>query len=358
MPYVILKVSLKIKHFVRQSLFFSLVLGGIGFPITRAHSDILPDIEAHQFKIMPLEKSRTGRVYRFKVDAEQLPKTGSILLIEENDKPTMAFRVLNTDFDRSEFVAKRVRRYDTTSELQLNERYKTVEKIGDLVPPPPPEVGTYDPNAKPLLDPNPGKDLVNPNAKAVPPPLLDSPSTTSPPPDASSNSAPPHPVSKKVMDVEKYDDDLDSSTSPTNLKDDRVAPSLESSTKEDDGDDLSDLDSDLEVKEQKIINPYQHALGFAVGGYRNLSNFAFSGANAGGFSMFYSQITDRNLFFRKKTPQDSLSIEYGFSYYSLNNVNSHNDDYTLLPLKLELRYDIHVSETLVLFSTLVPNITG
>jgi hypothetical protein len=364
MPYVTLKVSLKIKHFVRQSLFFSLVLGGIGLPVTQARSEILPDIEAHQFKIMPLEKSRTGRVYRFKVDAEQLPKPGAILLIEENDKPTMAFRVLNTDFDRSEFVAKRVRRYDPPGELKLNERYKTFEKIGDLVTPPPPEGGLYDPTAKPMLDPNPGKDLINPNAQPAPVPTLDpfvpgtgTPPTTvipatpaTPPPAtmdaaaAATSAASPEPApAKKALDVEKYDDDLDSSTSPRNLKEDA---GIEKTPKVDsEGNDDEALDLDLEVKEHKIINPYDHVLGVSFGAYKDLTNSSLGNDNAGGFSIYYSNITDRALFFRGKVPQDSLSLEYGISYYSLDNVNGHNDDYTLLPIRIDLRYDLHLNET-------------
>jgi opacity protein-like surface antigen len=356
MPYVTLKVSLKIKHFVRQSLFFALVLLGIGFPVTQARSEILPDIEAHQFKIMPLEKSRTGRVYRFKVDAEQLPKSGAILLIIENEKPTMAFRVLNTDFDHSEFVAKRVRRYDTTGELKVNEKYQTVEKIGDLVSPPPPETGTYDPNAKPLLDGNPGKDLVNPNATPAPPPSLDPfPGTSSTAPSTGTGqSAQPGTSPKKSMDVDQYDDDLDSSTSPTNLKGDAI----DSGTKKEDPDakmpsgedaDLSDLGSDLEVKETKITDPLNHAIGFAVGGYKNVSNMIVSTDSAGGFSAYYSSVANRNLFFKKKGVQDSLSLEYGFEYYNFNNVNGHNDDYTLFPLYLNFRYDVHLSQAFAPF---------
>ena len=149
------------------------------------------------------------------------------------------------------------------------------------------------------------------------------------------------------MDVDKYDDDLDSSTSPTNLKEE--SPESGAKPKPDDSEETDTspaqdtMESELEVKENHILNPYNHSLGFSIGSFKNQSNFVFNGESAGGFSVFYSSITDRNLFFKKKYPQDSLSIEGGFTYYNLNNVNGHNDDYTLLPIKIDLRYDVYLS---------------
>ena len=324
----------------------------------QASADNLPDIEAHQFKIVPLEKSRTGRVYRFKVDAEQLPKVGNILLIEENDKPTMAFRVMKTDFDHSEFVAKRVRRYDVSSELKINERYTTVEKISDLVAPPPPETPTYDPNAKPLLDPNPSKNLVGKTDTGATPPQLspfngtDTTAANTSPPPADTGTFTPTTNNGKPLDVEKYDDDLDSSTSPTNLKGDNTmdaatpgaaaAPDVQTAT--DEG------GYDLEVKERPILNPFKYMVGFEIASMKNMSNEVFGSGSFGGFSLFFSQVIRRDLIFKKTTgPQDSLSIEYGFSYYNDDNVNGVNDDYEILPLKVELRYDMHLSESFTPF---------
>jgi opacity protein-like surface antigen len=348
---------LKIKHFVRQSLFFSLFLGGMGITLL-ASAENLPDIDAHQFKIVPLEKSRTGRVYRFKVDPNQLPKTGSILLIEENNKPTLAFRVVQTDFDHSEFIAKRVRRYDTTSDLKINEAYVTVEKLADLVAPPPAETDVFDPNAKPMLDPNPSKNLVGKSANngtTTPPPALADNSNL--PPIADNSAANPAPVPttpNKALDVEKYDDSLDSSTSPTDLKsnamDDGATPGAAAAPPP--TPDANDDGYDLEVKERPVLNPYKYMAGFEVAELKNYSNLKITGGSFGGFTAYFSQVIKRNVAFKKVVgPQDSLSIEYGFSYYSDDNVNAgSNDDYDILPLRVELRYDLHLSESFTPFA--------
>ena len=321
----------------------------------------LPDIEAHQFKVVPVEKSHTGRVYRFRVEPEELPHVGSILLIEENRNPTMAFRVLKTDTTKNEFVAKRVRRYDATRELVLNERYDTVEKISDLVTPPPPEREAYDPNASPILDPNPGKDLINPSAtpSQAPPTLDPFGDGTQIPAAPSQPTSPGESAQNKTgapLDVEKYDNDLDSSTSPTNLKTDEtvVDPghvnANEDTTLVNSGDDDSDIDpSLLEVKERKVLNPYRFSLGFMVGSLKNLSNFKTAGPSGGAFSIYFSHVVGRNVLIKNKGVQDSLSFEYGGSYYNQTDVNGHNDDYTFFPVKAELRYDVHLSETFSAF---------
>jgi hypothetical protein len=344
---------LKLKHFVRQSLFFSLFLGGMGLTLL-ASAENLPDIDAHQFKIVPLEKSRTGRVYRFKVDINQLPKTGSILLIEENNKPALAFRVMKTDFDHSEFIAKRVRRYDTTGELKINESYVTVEKLADLVAPPPSETDVFDPNAKPMLDPNPSKNLVGKSADSV--------STPPPPPALADNlaanpvpvSTPPPATPNKALDVEKYDDSLDSSTSPTDLKSNSLADAAipGAAAAPPPTPDANDDGYDLEVKERPVFNPYRYMAGVEVAELKNYSNLKLTGGSFGGFTAYFSQVIKRNVAFKKIAgPQDSLSIECGFSYYSDDNVNTGaNDDYDLLPLRVELRYDLHLSESFTPFA--------
>ncbi len=91
-------------------------------------------------------------------------------------------------------------------------------------------------------------------------------------------------------------------------------------------------------------------VGFEHASMKNMSNEVFGNGSFGGFSIFFSQVIRRDLMFKKATGvQDSLSIEYGISYYSDDNVNGVNDDYEILPLKLELRYDMHVSESFTPF---------
>jgi hypothetical protein len=349
---------LKINHFVRQSLFFSFLLGSLSLSISHARADVLPDIEAHQFKVTPLEKSRTGRVYRFKVDPEQLPKTGNIVLIEVNDKPAMAFRVLKTDALTNEFIGKRVRRYDTTGELSLNEQYPSAEKVADLVTPPPPEVGGYDPNARPLMDPNPNKNLVSATntAPTARPELNPSPdiatpvAQTTPAPQAApvENAAP---IVKK-LNVEQYDDDLDSSTSPMNLKEDSPANTNATATNTDMPDTPEmDPDADIQVKERTVINPYRYLAGISVASFMNHTNFIFANPSSSGFTGYFSNVVKRGLIYKKESPQDSLSMEYGFCAYTVETPNTTGGlgSYSLFPIRAEVRYDLYLSEMFTLF---------
>jgi hypothetical protein len=217
-----------------------------------------------------------------------------------------------------------VRRYDTSSELKLNESYQTVEKIADLIAPPPPENEVYDPNAKPLLDPSSSVTTASPSQ-----------------PDSSGPSAPTaDATSKKAMNLNQYDDDLDSGTSPVNLKEKSTVENAQAPDAP-----PTEIGKDLEVRERSVLNPFNNMLGVSVVALRNYSNFIFGSIGGGGFTAYYSNVVKRNVFFKKEYPQDSLYLEYAFSYYSVINPSGNNDSYTFLPLRTELRYDLHLSET-------------
>ncbi|MBC7398008.1 MAG: outer membrane beta-barrel protein [Bdellovibrionales bacterium] len=351
---------MKTKASVRQSLFFAAFLFSSLTPLTQglgcasARADILPDIEAHQFEIIPLEKSKTGRVYRFRTNPNQIPHTGNIVLIQEGKKPIMAFRVLKTVSETGEFIGKRVRRYDTVGELKLNERYESAEKLADLVSPPPPENPPEVIESPPLppppqsVAPQEAPPLVAPAPEVLPP---EPPPVVAPPSEAPAADVPPAPIAPppaeaappKALDVEAYDDDLDGSTSPQNLK--KGADDYG-----DDSEGLTEARSDFEVDEVSALSPFKNMLGISMGVFRNMANFNLTNPTPhNGFSGYYSHQLDHSVFVHGKRPQDSLSLEYGFIYYTRLNANSHNDDYTIFPLRAELRYDLHLSE---LFSLL------
>ena len=107
----------------------------------------LPQIDSHKFEAKAISKSTSGKVYLFK-STDVMPKTGNLILVYENDKPVMAFRVLKNENDLHHFVAKRVRRYDETGELAINRIYTSVEKLGDIIPAPPTEPTTAEPTEK------------------------------------------------------------------------------------------------------------------------------------------------------------------------------------------------------------------
>src|SRR5262245_15810248 len=120
----------------RNILFFCLLTVMTGNSGARAET--LPDIDVHEFRTVVIRKSQSGRVYLIQVPTKDLPKTGNIVLIQNLNKPVFALRVLQTDELKGEFIAKRVRRYDETAELVAGQDYLAIEKVADVLEPPPP----------------------------------------------------------------------------------------------------------------------------------------------------------------------------------------------------------------------------
>src|SRR5690606_28585747 len=120
----------KTKHFVRQSLFFALT--GMG-TATCGFAQNLPPIDAHRFQSSPVQISTSGRVYRFSTKSADVPRVGNIVLIQEDGKPSMAFRVMQSNPQKKEYVGRRVRRYDNHQRLVINRSYGSVEKIADKI---------------------------------------------------------------------------------------------------------------------------------------------------------------------------------------------------------------------------------
>ena len=59
----------------------------MGWESAQVRAEILPEIDAQQITIIPTEISKSGRVYRFKTKSGDIPKTGSIILIQYQKKP-------------------------------------------------------------------------------------------------------------------------------------------------------------------------------------------------------------------------------------------------------------------------------
>lgn len=352
-----------IKRFVRQRLFLlSLLLPLSALNNTVSYAETLPDIEAHEAQIVPIQISKSGRIYRFKMNPEFLPHTGNIILISSDHRPIMAFRVLKTDENSGELIGKRVRRYDAEHELKLEEKYVSVEKIADLLAPPPPEFGQYDPSAGPELDPNASKRLrpitneknvLDPNAKPELDPRPAKPSVENPSVPAlmgtgGKDSTDGSPKSINGMDVEKFDEDLDGSTSPRNIKLKKATPSSDSYDDEIPSQ-LVETKSDFEVEEKNVLQPFKNSISIQAGSLKNLSNFTANATTNSGFLASYGHLLDRNVFITRSKSQDSLVFEAGFSYYSRTDFTGNNDDYTIFPLRAELQYHIHFNESFTLF---------
>ncbi len=329
-----------------------------------AMAEILPSIDARQLEITPKEISRSGRVYRFKLETD-VPRTGNLLLVQIGDRPVMAFRVLKTDSNSKEIIAKRIRRYDQEGRLELEKRYLAAEKVADLVSPPQPE---NPPTSGPVVvasavprgsmsesiptAPATGANPVPETAEPAPETMAGEPKAEEPiaqePPDPNApallgddGSGGPQSGSPIVAgSVERFDEELDASTSPRNLK----------SGEEFDETPSTNAQGGPGIEEHPPVIQYEHMLGLSVGSFSNMSGFVIPGTAHNGFTAYYNEIIDRNLWFTEHAPQDSLSLEFGLGYYSRVNLLGTFDNYDVIPIRSELLYTLQFNPTFALLA--------
>ncbi len=304
------------------------------FLTVSAQAEILPDIDTHQFGATPIQKSDSGRIYLFETAAQDIPKTGNLVMVQAQKKPVMAFRVLKTDPANSQFIGKRVRRYDQVGELTLKHSYNCIEKISDLVAAPPGITEAPIPEAAPPPSPNEG----------MPPPPGAPPQSMAPPASQDDElDAKPEKRSGGKLDVNDFDDELDTSTSPVNQKkkvDDEFT----------DEDENANTKSAFEIDEAHRISPFRNMITVQIGQYKNMSNFSLgNGEGESGMGVFYSRAFAQDVFVMARAPQDALSLEMGFEYYRRINFDQANDSYTLVPLIGALRYDLHFTSSISMF---------
>lgn len=244
----------------------------------------LLEIDAQRFESKPIQKSKSGRIYLFQA-IQVIPKTGNLILLYEQDRPIMAFRVLKNDRWKKQFVGKRVRRYDQVGELAMNQAYSSIEKISDVLPGPPVE----------------GVEGSNSTQENLAPA----------PQDTELDSASP-----KTMDqIDEYE-----------------------AMDEDD-------QSPLEIDETPRVDPFNNIITFSAGYFGNASNFSTKSVNNNGFSLSYAHTLIHDLFVAKKIPQDSFSLELGLVYYRIINMDGGNDFYSMLPFFANGLYQLHLSHT-------------
>jgi len=270
--------------------------------------DALPPIDAHRFELKPVQKSTSGKIYLFESN-QVIPKTGNLILVYENEKPAMAFRVLKNDLSKKQFVGKRVRRYDQINELKMNQEYMSLEKIADIILPPPAEVAPEPSSTEPTTT-----TTGQPTTEATP---TDTPNNIDPPP--------------------ANDSTLDSSSTEAL---DQIDESLDEEGEEE--------DEALEVEESFKIEPWNNILSVTAGYFGNSSNFSGSPILNNGFSFSYAHAFAHDIFFSKKSLQDSLAVEFGGIYYRIINRDAKNDLYSLLPFYGDLFYQLHFSTSFTL----------
>lgn len=144
----------------------------------RAVEPTLPDIEAKTYDASLVRKSRSKRVWLFRAGESGIPGEGRILLLKRGESPVTAVRVLKIYGERNEFAAKSVRWYGENKSVDDGSSFVAVEKIQDVIPPPPTPQDKADLSEleKPLGTPEPvplasQSPLAVPSPVAVPSPL-------------------------------------------------------------------------------------------------------------------------------------------------------------------------------------------
>jgi len=287
------------------------------FLLPKAVQAAAQSIDAQHFDANTIQKSSSGRIYSF--ESSHLPKTGSLILIFDHDKPVMAFRILKNDAHKMQFVGKRVRRYDEAGELGLHQSYTAIEKIADSLPPPP----TIAPSD---LVANADLDLASPTKASASPSIETTKANT---PATEKNEA----VSNQNFQTPPAEDpELDSS-------------STAALNKIDENDTTPDEDLvPLEVEEIHRIEPYNNIFSISGGIFANSANFNLSSIINSGMSISFTHAFLRDVFIEKQVSKDdNLAVEFGAIFYTMVNHDLVSDVYNMLPFYVTLMYQLHFS---------------
>ena len=349
-----------------------------------------PAIAVHEFEVKPTRISKSGRVYQFTADANQLPKDASLILVQKDEKPVMAFRVLKTTANPPFIFAKKVKVYDS-AKLTLEETYSAIEKTdekniekplentgGNTAPSPvnensapltapegaPPTAPTA-PGAEAAeaaagtMDATPPGTIAPPEGYAVPPPD-DVISGFHPPaaptgeaagPNARPSTLGQHSVSSmgggQNLNVEDYDQDLDQTTSPARPGNPNKG-FISEGEDADEEEEVAPGKTEYEVEERQGLNPFNNMITVSVGYYRNISNFVLPGSVNNGLGLSYSRTFAHDIFLDPRSMEDSLAVELGFERYTQVNLAGTNDVNTINPLFVNLRYDLYFSKNFAL----------
>jgi hypothetical protein len=338
----------------------------------------LPKIDAHRFDSIPIEMSKSGRVYRFSMKSADVPRVGNIVLVEENKKPTMAFRVIRSDPNKMEYVARRVRRYDNHETLILNRPYPSLEKVADRLDAPPtnetPETILADPfKEAPAVSSTPttrprqtARVQKQSQAQSLSQHRPEPEPTLAPLPATVPESTPkiiPEPTPEPIVEStpeptpestpESTDQELDQGSASIANEIQSPTPPPEVSSIDEDLDrgaaDVGSGDDEemhFEVNEQLRLQPLGHMFAVQPGIFRNGSDFNLAGQMFSGFSFSYSVKMRDDWLIRPAKTQDALWFELGGAFYSKAELT--NDVYNLLPLRLELRWELYVNQTMAL----------
>lgn len=271
-----------------------MILFLVGAETTWAEEEKLPDIQAKTYPVTVIRRSTSNKIYLFDDVENRQPLIGRILLIKKGTEALMAFRVLRLYPSERMIAAKRIKRYGDHNILEDKEELTAIEKISDVVPPPP---TSEDKSDMAELEKHMG-------LKVLPyDPQLDAPEESP---------KPTKPAPNLLEDVEE--------TEP----DEHLA---------------------VTVEEPRIFDHYYQWLTAGFGYVRNNGpptqpgSYYFSSGN-----LRYGVTLIRLPFLDKPKLQDSIALEAGFYLYKSINFYTTGDAYTAMGVVGTLRYNLLFSE--------------
>ncbi len=386
------------KRWVGTFLLFVYLITAPSVPGSAIDSE--PAIIADTFPLVVAARSKSKQVYIFKDESEHRPALGRIILTRRGGENAMAFRVIKSYNHGSQFGGSRIRRtYANINELTVTDPLRAIEKVSDYYPPRTAEEIQQDnddlkelevdnpaliPDAEPqAADQALDQELNDPGSQALPegaPPAFDSDLDAPPeafddetfnedaPPESDQDQPPaeilpnqPEEISNARMEtagkIAAFDPDLDKGTSP--------AP---------DGFGASESETYLNqmvIEEKRPLDQDDSWMSIQAGIVRNLG-FARDEAGAiqtetfeqngqtfskpvttseyfSGAGLRYGRTLKRNFWITKGPYQDSLTLDTGFFVYKVLNYETDSDAYTVMPIIMNLRYNVHFTEGLGAF---------
>lgn len=373
----------------------------------------LPEIVATTFPVQVLRRSQSNRVYLFRDQEVRKPQMGRIVLMRRGGTNAMAFRIIRTYDQGTKFAGSRIKAYGTVTRLNVTDPLKAIEKLGDFFPPRTPEeveldeedlqeIEAEDPQL--VTDPVEEPDGLDDDFFVAPAPeedplgeddiLEEVPKTAAPSDQAIAAQAASEEDAIDDADWEEDDSEEEDFDEDEFAEDEAPTEEEEIENFEDvnfDGEDGDEeIESDVVTAAPLKIEPYDEELDrttsplpsqgadasvagnelesimvddpkppqfdnhWAMVTMGLMRNATVSGAGfytGGGIK--YGLTVRRDLFLRKSTYRDSFTIEGALSGYSVVNFDANfGDSYSVFPLAVTGRYNLHLNDDFGLFGYL------
>lgn len=306
----------------------------------------LPDIEARIFDLNVARRSRSERVYLLAPldKTAELPLEGRVLLLKKDSSPAMAVLILKVYPETFQFAGKKVRAYDSFEKLNPGDKFKSVQKISDIIPAPPEQTpqdraDLREIEAKPTTAPLP--PLPNP-AQAVEPALV--PSSEASKAGVAPDAPPPPPGgSSAVVSPEITPEASPSQTPPP------PPGAISEPVKSDSDDESRDDQSSVIIEEINPLDTNRFGISAELAFIRNAAPQTVGSGYYVGGGIRGSLELGQSVFLKGARLQDSLGVELGVFNYRVAGFKIPADSFTLYPIIGTLRYSLIFSEDFSLY---------